>query len=111
MLLNGRDICPKKTVSEEILLIYVTYPSFNTKLVLTHLLSSTRSIIFNNLCKQNVSIRLCAKYAFFNSTPRMHGSTFFKSLPTFAEIHCSCDKVDHKQEIRFLLYILGLVVT
>jgi len=41
----------------------------------------------------------------------MHGSTIFQSLPTFAEIHCSCDKVYHKQEVRFLLYIIGQIVT
>jgi len=41
----------------------------------------------------------------------MHGSTHFLSQPTFAEIHCSCDKVYHKQELRFLLYILGQSVT
>ena len=26
-------------------------------------------------------------------------------------IHCSCDKVNHIQEVRFLLYILGQIVT
>jgi len=36
---------------------------------------------------------------------------FFLSLPTYAEIHCSCDKVYHKQEVRFLLYILGHIVS
>jgi len=35
---------------------------------------------------------------------------FLKS-PTFAEFHCSCDKVYHKQKVRFLLYILGQIVT
>ena len=41
----------------------------------------------------------------------MHGSTNFKSTLTFAEIHCLCDKVYHKQEVRFLLYLLGQIVT
>ena len=41
----------------------------------------------------------------------LNGSTKFKSPPTFAEIHCSCDNVYHKQEVRFLLYILGQIVT
>jgi len=61
----------------------------------------------------------------------MHGSTNFKSPPTFAEIHCSCDNklmkgkalrkhslhvktaasVYYKEEVRFLLYILGQIVS
>jgi len=41
----------------------------------------------------------------------MDGSTNFKSPPTFAEIHFSRDKVYHKKEVRFLLYILGQIVT
>jgi len=41
----------------------------------------------------------------------MHGSTNFLSPPTFAEIHCSCNKVYHKQELRFLLFIPGQNVT
>ena len=41
----------------------------------------------------------------------MHGSTKFKCPPSFAEIHCSRDKVYHKQEVRFLLYIIGKIVT
>jgi len=41
----------------------------------------------------------------------MHSSTIVKSLPIFVEIHCSCEKVYHKQEVRFLLYILGQIVT
>ena len=41
----------------------------------------------------------------------MHGSTNFQSPPTFAEIHCSCYKVQHKQEVWFLLYKLGQIVT
>jgi len=36
----------------------------------------------------------------------MHSSAKFLS-PTFAVFHCSCDKVYHKQEVRFLLYLLG----
>ena len=35
----------------------------------------------------------------------------FLISPTIVEIHCSCDKVDHKQEVRFLLYILGQIFT
>ena len=34
-----------------------------------------------------------------------------KHPPIFAKIHCSCDKVYQKQEVRFLLYILGQIVT
>jgi len=41
----------------------------------------------------------------------MHCSTYFKYPPTFAELHCLCDKVYHKQEVRFLLYVLGPIVT
>jgi len=41
----------------------------------------------------------------------MHGSKKIKSPPTFAEIQYSRDKVGHKQEVRFLLYILGQIVT
>ena len=41
----------------------------------------------------------------------MHSSTNFESPPTFAEIHCSRDKVYHKQEVHNLLYILGQIVT
>jgi len=41
----------------------------------------------------------------------MHGSTNFKSPPTLAEIHRSCDKVYHKHEVSFLLYIRGQIVT
>jgi len=41
----------------------------------------------------------------------MHGSTNIQSPSTFAEIHCSCDKIYHKQEVRFLLYIVGQIVT
>ena len=41
-----------------------------------------------------------------------HGSTKVLSPPpTFAEIHCSCNKVYHKHEVLFLLYILGQIVT
>jgi len=31
--------------------------------------------------------------------------------PQIAEIHCLCDKFYHKQELRFLLYLLGQIVT
>ena len=41
----------------------------------------------------------------------MHGSTTVETPPTFAEIYCSCDKVYHKLEVRFLLYIIGHIVT
>jgi len=41
----------------------------------------------------------------------MHGYTIVLASPTFAEIHCSCDKVYLKQEVHFLLYvILGQIV-
>ena len=40
----------------------------------------------------------------------MHDSTNFKYPPTFVEIHCSCDKVYHKQDVRFLSYTLGQIV-
>ena len=33
------------------------------------------------------------------------------SPPTFAVSHCSFDKVAYKQEVRFLLYLLGQIVT
>ena len=41
----------------------------------------------------------------------MHSFTMFSSTPTFAKSHCLCDKVYHKQEVRFLLYIVGQIVT
>ena len=41
----------------------------------------------------------------------MHGSKSFQSPSTFAEIQCSCDRVYHKQEVRFLLYLLGQIIT
>ena len=41
----------------------------------------------------------------------MLSSTNFSSPPTLAKIHCSCDKVYHKQEARILLFILGQIVT
>jgi len=45
-------------------------------------------------------------------TTSMHSSTtFLQSSPTYAKIHCSCDKVYHKQEVHFLLYILCQIVT
>jgi len=37
--------------------------------------------------------------------------THFQSPPGFAEIHCSCDKVNHIQEVRSLLCILDQIVT
>jgi len=40
----------------------------------------------------------------------MHSSTNLKSSPTFAEIHCSCNKVYYKQELHILLCILGQIV-
>ena len=40
----------------------------------------------------------------------MHGSSHSEYPTTFSEIHCSCDKVYHKQEERFLFYILGQIV-
>jgi len=43
----------------------------------------------------------------------MSNAWFHKCLISvhIAEIHCSCDKVYHKQKVRFLLYILGKIVT
>ena len=41
----------------------------------------------------------------------MDSSTNFQAPPIFAEIHCSCDKVYHKQVVRLLLYKLGQIVT
>jgi len=41
----------------------------------------------------------------------MHSSenVWFPHNP--AGVHCSCDKVNHKQEVRFLLYLLSQIVT
>ena len=49
----------------------------------------------------------------FASWPASQNAWFhnFSSPPTFAEIHFSCDKIYHKQEVCFPLYILGKIVT
>ena len=41
----------------------------------------------------------------------IHSSVYFHSPPVSAVLLCSCDKVDHKQEVRFSLYLLGQIVT
>jgi len=55
---------------------------------------------------------------FFNTNLFITGSLFpfiiilyQKLFLTFAVSHCSCDKVYHKREVRFLLYFLGQIVT
>ena len=42
---------------------------------------------------------------------RMHSSAKFEDPPIFVVFLCSCDKVYHKQEECFLLYLLGQIVT
>ena len=40
----------------------------------------------------------------------IHSSEKLQS-PPLSVLFCSCDKVYHKQNVRFLLYLLGLIVT
>jgi len=40
-----------------------------------------------------------------------HISAKLRSSPLLVHAFCSCDKVNHKQEVRFLLYLLGQIVT
>jgi len=49
-------------------------------------------------------LRLWCMYA-------LHSSAIFHSPPTAVVFFCSCDKVYRKQEVRFLLYLLGPSVT
>ena len=39
------------------------------------------------------------------------GSANFQTFPIFVVFLCACDEVYHKQEVRFLLYLLGQSVT
>jgi len=41
----------------------------------------------------------------------MHSSANFQAPPIFVVFYCSCDKVHHKKEVCFLLYLLGQTVT
>ena len=42
----------------------------------------------------------------------MRSSANFQSTSMSEVFHCSCDKVSHKQEVRFFnLYLLGQIVT
>jgi len=41
----------------------------------------------------------------------MHNFSTLQSSPLFVVFLWSCDKVYHKQEVRFLLYLLGQAVT
>ena len=41
----------------------------------------------------------------------IHGSVNLQAPPVFVVFLCSCDNVYHKQEVCFLLYILGQIVT
>jgi len=45
------------------------------------------------------------------SSPWMEGSTIFQAPPQAAFFLWSCDKVYHKQEVCFLLYFLGQIVS
>jgi len=38
---------------------------------------------------------------------KMHNSAILQISPLSEVFLCSCDKVFHKQEVRFLLYLLG----
>jgi len=40
-----------------------------------------------------------------------HISAKLQSSPLSVHAFCLCDKVNHKQEVRFLLYLLGKIVT
>ena len=41
----------------------------------------------------------------------MHNFANFQALPISVELYCPCDRVYHKQEVRFLLFLLGQIVT
>ena len=41
----------------------------------------------------------------------MHSSESFQAPPIYVVFLCSCDKFYHKQDVRFLLYLLGQIVT
>ena len=41
----------------------------------------------------------------------MHSSTNFQAPPNAVDFLLSCDKVDHKQKVGFLLYLPGQLVT
>jgi len=41
----------------------------------------------------------------------MHNSAYFQAPPTYVVILFSRDNVYHKQEVFFLLYLLGQIVT
>jgi len=48
---------------------------------------------------------------FQRKTNSMHSSTNFQAYPIIVGLYCLCDKVYHKQEVHFLLYLLGQIVT
>ena len=41
----------------------------------------------------------------------MHSSTNFQAPPISVVFYCYCDKFYHKQEVCFILYLLGQIVT
>ena len=41
----------------------------------------------------------------------MHSSAKLQSTPLNVLLFCMCDKYYHKQEVRFLLYLLGQIIT
>jgi len=45
------------------------------------------------------------------ATLQMDSSTNIQAPPQAAYFLWSCDKVYHKQEVRFLLYLLGQIVS
>jgi len=67
------------------------------------LLSFTQIILLKD------SIAVCVSQ--INNQQLMDSSTNFQALPQAAYFLWSCDKVYHKQEVCFLLYFLGQIVS
>jgi len=53
----------------------------------------------------------CCMYIMYILTRRKHSFTNFQAPPNAVDFLWSCDKVYHKQEVNFLLYFLGQIVT
>ena len=55
------------------------------------------------------SVQFCFANYFNDGNPK-HSFSNLQSPLLSVLFFCSCDKLDHKQEIRFLLYLLGQIV-
>ena len=66
---------------------------------------------FSILCRNDTVYGLSKQCSLIEFKPSMDSSTNFQAPPRAAYFLWSCDKVYHKQEVCFLLYFLGRIVS